>query len=702
MSDRGSPIRSVPNSESSTPDETSHAWMEWQQQLKAYVDWLNSQLKKKPGARLVEDLRNDVKDGVALIELIEVVAGEKLAGFHESPSNQSEMKENIERVIQFMATNRIRMHHISAKDIVEGNLKAIMRLILALAAHFKPKSVKHSAHQQIRAERNANISGIAQGASAALADARRHASRAGNRFRRNRDAAVSQRRYQESSSDQFSDSDQPYTSQTTYGGGRNRSRQSRERRELEGASGASPASPAGQRRSPRTALSYTSESSDVVTPPPRSKSTDSMSKDFHNTTVEMGHQEEADLEELTANVKETRTELFRLQELLLCGEQFDGQLSFNEVFEGDTPCEKIVVLRSRLQLMSKVSNDLREDLSRTKNECLQLEGTKAGLQQRLIEQDTQISELKSKLLKRDFERENFLAEKAALVQQFKEKDKLIADLRRDLSKRDEKLDQLHHDMRTQLQEKDQSNQNLKSRIIELHNKLRVVGETGDSLSLRVESQDKKMAKLAGRIFKSPPDENKHSTNKSQSADELQMIRDSLQSLRVHMLTSDPQHHVVDNLEHSIALLLQSKRASAAQTPVNQSQKPRSCSPKRLNFEASSSSTVRKPQSTPAGFGFALNELNNPPTNGQLCTKVLYFTEQAVTPFMGTIHKRLGEITLKDLKSMFDRPGAYKYHFKALDPEYGTVKEELHYDDDVIPGWEGKIVAWIEEIHGTPC
>ena len=52
--------------------------------------------------------------------------------------------------------------------------------------------------------------------------------------------------------------------------------------------------------------------------------------------------------------------------------------------------------------------------------------------------------------------------------------------------------------------------------------------------------------------------------------------------------------------------------------------------------------------------------------------------------------------------MFDRPGAYKYHFKALDPEYGTVKEELHYDDDVIPGWEGKIVAWIEEVHGTPC
>ena len=35
--------------------------------------WINSQLKKKPGARLVEDLRNDTKDGVAFINLISVI-----------------------------------------------------------------------------------------------------------------------------------------------------------------------------------------------------------------------------------------------------------------------------------------------------------------------------------------------------------------------------------------------------------------------------------------------------------------------------------------------------------------------------------------------------------------------------------------------------------------------------------------------------
>ena len=49
----------------------------------------------------------------------------------------------MERVLQFMAGKKIRMHQISSREVLEGNLKAVMRLILALAAHYKPQSVKH-------------------------------------------------------------------------------------------------------------------------------------------------------------------------------------------------------------------------------------------------------------------------------------------------------------------------------------------------------------------------------------------------------------------------------------------------------------------------------------------------------------------------------------------------------------------------------
>ena len=45
----------------------------FQQQMQAYVAWTNSQLKKLPGSKVVEDLARDMQDGVALAQLIEIV-----------------------------------------------------------------------------------------------------------------------------------------------------------------------------------------------------------------------------------------------------------------------------------------------------------------------------------------------------------------------------------------------------------------------------------------------------------------------------------------------------------------------------------------------------------------------------------------------------------------------------------------------------
>ena len=66
----------------------------------------------------------------------------------------------------------------------------------------------------------------------------------------------------------------------------------------------------------------------------------------------------------------------------------------------------------------------------------------------------------------------------------------------------------------------------------------------------------------------------------------------------------------------------------------------------------------------------------PPSN--TTTKILYFTNRSVTPFMSTITKRIGDIRLSDFKDLFDRPGFYRYHFKAVDQEFGMVKEEVGY------------------------
>jgi hypothetical protein len=71
------------------------------------------------------------------------IAGEKIAGIEYNPESLQGMRDNLDRVLQFMAGKRIRMHHLTSNEILEGNLKAVMRLILALAAHYKPQSVRH-------------------------------------------------------------------------------------------------------------------------------------------------------------------------------------------------------------------------------------------------------------------------------------------------------------------------------------------------------------------------------------------------------------------------------------------------------------------------------------------------------------------------------------------------------------------------------
>jgi len=45
--------------------------------------------------------------------------------------------------------------------------------------------------------------------------------------------------------------------------------------------------------------------------------------------------------------------------------------------------------------------------------------------------------------------------------------------------------------------------------------------------------------------------------------------------------------------------------------------------------------------------------------------------------MSTINKKIGDISLRDFKTLFDRPGFYRFHFKTVDQEFGMVKEEVN-------------------------
>ena len=61
------------NLESSRAMAGSVSWLEWTQQLQAYIAWVNSQLRKRPGLDAVQDLRTDLQSGETLAQLIEII-----------------------------------------------------------------------------------------------------------------------------------------------------------------------------------------------------------------------------------------------------------------------------------------------------------------------------------------------------------------------------------------------------------------------------------------------------------------------------------------------------------------------------------------------------------------------------------------------------------------------------------------------------
>ncbi|KAM8939033.1 neuron navigator 2 [Pelodytes ibericus] len=100
-----------------------------------YTDWANHYLSKSGHKRLIKDLQQDVTDGVLLAEIIQVVANEKIEDINRSPKNRSQMMENIDACLSFLTAKGISIQGLSAEEIRNGNLKAILGLFFSLSRY---------------------------------------------------------------------------------------------------------------------------------------------------------------------------------------------------------------------------------------------------------------------------------------------------------------------------------------------------------------------------------------------------------------------------------------------------------------------------------------------------------------------------------------------------------------------------------------
>ncbi|XP_063998046.1 neuron navigator 3 isoform X2 [Pogoniulus pusillus] len=112
-------------------------------QKKIYTDWANHYLAKSGHKRLIKDLQQDIGDGVLLAEIIQIIANEKVEAINGCPRSQSQMIENVDVCLSFLAARGVNVQGLSAEEIRNGNLKAILGLFFSLSRY---KQQQH--HQQ--------------------------------------------------------------------------------------------------------------------------------------------------------------------------------------------------------------------------------------------------------------------------------------------------------------------------------------------------------------------------------------------------------------------------------------------------------------------------------------------------------------------------------------------------------------------------
>ncbi|XP_041114108.1 neuron navigator 3-like isoform X8 [Polyodon spathula] len=116
---------------------------------KIYTDWANHYLAKSGHKRLIKDLQQDIADGVLLADIIQIIANEKVEDINGCPGSQSQMIENVDVCLSFLAARGVNVHGLSAEEIRNGNLKAILGLFFSLSRYKQQQQQQQQYYQSL-------------------------------------------------------------------------------------------------------------------------------------------------------------------------------------------------------------------------------------------------------------------------------------------------------------------------------------------------------------------------------------------------------------------------------------------------------------------------------------------------------------------------------------------------------------------------
>ncbi|XP_037911358.1 protein sickie isoform X4 [Hermetia illucens] len=115
---------------------------------KIYTDWANYYLERVRSKKKVTDLSTDCRDGLLLADVIEAVTTFKVPDLIKKPKNQQQMFDNVNSCLAVLRVHSVGgLESITANDISNGRLKAVLALFFALSRYKQQsKQQKCSAH----------------------------------------------------------------------------------------------------------------------------------------------------------------------------------------------------------------------------------------------------------------------------------------------------------------------------------------------------------------------------------------------------------------------------------------------------------------------------------------------------------------------------------------------------------------------------
>ncbi|XP_063906521.1 protein sickie isoform X3 [Zophobas morio] len=104
--------------------------------VQIYTDWANHYLEKARSKKRVNSLAADCSDGVLLAEVIESVTCQKIPDINRKPKTPSQMLDNINLCLGVLKAQHVSgLEGVSAQELRDGKLKAILALFFALSRH---------------------------------------------------------------------------------------------------------------------------------------------------------------------------------------------------------------------------------------------------------------------------------------------------------------------------------------------------------------------------------------------------------------------------------------------------------------------------------------------------------------------------------------------------------------------------------------